>query len=183
MVKQQEINLFSCELQKEYLNKITFPIKAQTLMDLIFEDKRIGNTTKQFIYLQIKIHHKKEFNPRILNRYGYAWDWFDSGETLYGCHKIVNSDNIFKSNDILFSKYVNKSSYSDHLLFCNNIYKGSYMAFNKSVDKTRWKQLASMSLTELRRQPEFDARLYKLLRTIRKKIRKGESHNEYKNDK
>jgi hypothetical protein len=57
------------------------------------------------------------------------------------------------------------------------------MAFNKPVTPTRFKELYAMSLTELKKQPEFDARLYKLLRTIRKKIRKGESHNENKNDK
>ena len=87
MVKEQEFNLFSCNLKTEYLNNLKLPIKAQELMDIIFEDKRIGDTTKQFIYLQMKLHHKKEFDKRILNRYGYAWDWFDVGETIYGSNK------------------------------------------------------------------------------------------------
>ena len=179
MIKEKDLNIFSCTLKKEYLNNIKFPIKAQDLMDQVFDDNRIENKTKQFIYLLMKAHHKKEFNTRILNRYGYAWDWFDTGDTIYDCNYIVNSDNIFKSDSIKYSKYVNRSRYCDHLLFCNDLNSKSYMAFNKHVESTRWKQLANMSLTELRKQPEFDARLYKLLRTIRKKVRKGESHNEY----
>lgn len=178
MIKEKDLDLFSCTLKKEYLNTIKFPIKAQDLMDLVFDDTRIEDRTKQFIYLQMKLHHKKEFNPRILNRYGYTWDWFDTGDTLYECKQIVNSDCIFKSRSIKYSKYVNRSAYCDHLLFCNDLNSQSYMAFNKPVTPTRFKELYDMSLTELKKQPEFDARLYKLLRTIRKKIRKGESHNE-----
>lgn len=183
MIKENEFNLFSCAIRDEYFNKIKFPIKAQDLMDQIFNDDRLEDYTKQLIYLQMKIHHKKEFDQRVLNRYGYAWDWFDAGETIYDCKHIVNSDNVFKSRSIKYSKYVNRSSNCDHLLFCNDQGYKSYMAFNKQVEPARWKQLASMSLTELKKQPEFDSKLYKLLRTIRKKIRKGESHNENKNDK
>lgn len=178
MIKEKDLDLFSCTLKKEYLNTIKFPIKAQDLMDLVFDDNRIEDRTKQFIYLQMKLHHRKEFNPRILNRYGYAWDWFDVGDTLYECKQIVNSDCIFKSNNIKYSRYVNRSVYCDHLLFCNDLNSQSYRAFNKPVTPTRFKELYAMSLTELKKQPEFDARLYKLLRTIHKKVRKGESHNE-----
>ncbi len=183
MIKEKDLNIFSCTLKEEYLNNIKFPIKAQDLMDQVFDDNRIEDRTKQFIYLLMKAYHKKEFNLRVLNRYGYAWDWFDVGDTIYDCNHIINSDNIFKSTSIKYSKYVNRSRYCDHLLFCNDLNSQSYMAFNKYVEPTRWKQLANMSLTELKKQPEFDAKLYKLLRTIRKKVRKGESHNESKNDK
>ena len=183
MIKEQELDLFSCELKHLYLKEITLPIKAKDLMDKVFEDTRIDTTNKQLIYLKMRQHHKKEFNPRDLDRYRYKWNWFDVGDTLYECTDIVNSDNIIKSDHIYRGNYVNRSSNCKYLLFCNNLYNKTYVAFNKPVTPTRFKELYAMSLTELKKQPEFDAKLYKLLRTIRKKVRKGESHNESKNDK
>lgn len=183
MITKKDFNYFTCNIQQEYLSKIKLPIKAKTLLDLILNDSRISLEIKQFIYLQINIKHKKEFDIRTLNRYKYIWDWFDTGETIYNCKNIVESDNVFKSNYISFSNYIYKCSDCKNCLFCNNLYNKQFMAFNKQVTPARFKELYAMSLTELRKQPEFDARLYKLLRTIRKKIRKGESHNESKNDK
>ena len=183
MIKKTEFNLFSCQLKEEYLNNMPDKIKAQDLMDLIFEDNRINDTTKQFIYLQMKIHHRKEFNTRVLNRYGYLWNWFDTGDNIYASNEVLKSDNIFKCHHISFSNHVNRSRNCKYLLFCNDLNSQSYMAFNKPVTPTRFKELYAMSLTELKKQPEFDSKLYKLLRTIRKKVRKGESHNENKNDK
>jgi radical SAM protein with 4Fe4S-binding SPASM domain len=179
MIKEQELNLFSCELKHLYLKEIHLPIKAKDLMDKVFEDARIDISNKQLIYLKMRQYHKKEFKPRDLNRYRYLWDWFDTGDTIYDCSNIVKSDNIFKSNHIYKSNYVNRCARCDYLLFCNNICDQNYRAFNKPVTPTRFKELYAMSLTELKKQPEFDAKLYKLLRTIRNKIRKGESHNEY----
>lgn len=183
MIKEQEFNIFSCQLKDLYLAEITFPIKAKDLMDKVFEDTRIDTHNKQLIYLKMRQHHKKEFNIRDLDRYRYLWDWFNTGDTIYDCKNIVRSDNIFKSDHIYKGNYINRSSECKYVLFCNNLYNKQFMAFNKPVTPTRFKELYAMSLTELRKQPEFDARLYKLLRTIRKKIRKGESHNESKNDK
>ena len=55
------------------------------------------------------------------------------------------------------------------------------MAFNQPVEPKRFRELKAMSLTELRRQPEFNKSLYKMLRSIHKILKKGESHNEIHN--
>ena len=177
MVNEKEFELFSCQLKDLYLTEITFPIKAKDLMDRVFDDTRIDTDNKQLIYLKMRQYHKKEFTQRELQFYGYRWDWFNTGDTVYDCQRIVRSDNVFRSTDIYKSNYVSRCARCKHLLFCYNLADAEYMAFNQPVTPQRFTELSGMSLTELKKQPEFKPRLYKLLRGMRRKIRKGDSHN------
>ena len=58
MVKEQEFELFSCQLKDLYLTEITFPVKAKDLMDRVFDDTRIDTDNKQLIYLKMRQYHK-----------------------------------------------------------------------------------------------------------------------------
>lgn len=187
MIQQIDINRFNCNLSHQIIDNINQKynlnnkIPAKILMDEIF-NANIKTIQKQLIYYIIKTKYYKEFKTdRELNFYGLRWNWFNCGHHIYNCYGIVHSDYITKSNDIKFSSYVNNCKLCNHLLFCNNLSNKSYMAFNQPVEPKRFRELKAMSLTELKKQPEFNKSLYKMLRSIHKILKKGESHNEIHN--
>ena len=183
MVKEKEITMFSCEIKQEILNQFNsnkFPTKK--LMDKVYWHPNLNDRVKQYALYQILTKHHKDFKTdRERNFYGLRWDWFNCGYHLYKCDHIIKSDYITNSTHIDYSSYVNRCSNCDHLLFCNNLSNKSYMAFNQPVEPKRFRELKAMSLTELKKQPEFNKSLYKMLRSIHKILKKGESHNEIHN--
>jgi len=184
MITSKELEIYSCEFRDTFIKEFNSDkITAPELIDKVFYDSRINREQKQYIYYRIRKHHSKEFKSQSQrDMYGLGWNWFNSGINLYDCNDIVKSDYITKSHHIKFSNWVNKCSNSDHLYFCNNLSDASYQVFNQPVTPVRFRELTSLSLTELKKQPEFNKHLYRLLKRIHKLLLKGESHNETNND-
>lgn len=186
MVTYKEMALYSCEFKDtliDYLNSKykldikTSGIPAPLLMEEVYWNNGISTTQKQYIYYLIRKKHSKEFKDNMINMPALGWDWHRCGINIYDCCNLVECDWITKSYNIKYSHWVNRCSNCDHLLFCNDISCQSYMAFNKPVTKEKFNQLNKLSLTELKRQPEFDNKIYKTLRKIHKLL-KEKSHNE-----
>lgn len=191
MIKYKEMKLYSCEFKDTLINYLnskyklnikTSGIPAPLLMEEVYWNNGISTKQKQYIYYLIRKNHSKEFKDNMINMPALGWDWHRCGINIYDCCNLVECDWVTKSYNIKYSHWVNKCSNCDHLLFCNNISNASYKVFNKSVTPVRFKELTSLSLTELKKQPEFDKHIYRLLRRVHKLLLKGESHNENKND-
>lgn len=184
MIKLNNINkIYSCEKAQsiiDYFNN-NFNIKKGLHPNTILEElNNIYSSIDvcQYLYYIFRTKFKKEFKTkREWNFFGYRYNFFNTGGAIYKCSDIIESNYITKSSYIKYSSYVNRSCYCDHLLFCNNLSHKSYYAFNKPVTPERFKELISLSLTDLKKQPEFNLSIYKMLRKTHK-ILKGESHNE-----
>lgn len=186
MIKYKEMSSYTCDFKETLIDSLEVKhnldirnkgIPAPILMEEVYWNKYIDTTQKQYIYYLIRKKHSKEFKNNMIEMPALGWDWHRCGINIYDCYNIIESDYITKSCNIKYSRWVNRCSDSDHLLFCNDLSNKSYYAFNQPVEPQRFKELKAMKLTELKKQPEFNAKLYKLLRTIHKKL-KGESHNE-----
>ena len=192
MVKYNEMNFLSCEFKNIFINYLNNKyninikekgIKASILIEEVYWNNKIETQLKQYIYYLIRTKHYKEFKSKDqLDLYGLGWDWFNTGNNIYDCFHIVRSNYITKSYNLKYCQWVNKCNDCDHLLFCNNLLSKSYYAFNQPVTPQRFRELTSLSLTELKKQPEFNASIYRMLRRIHKLLLKGESHNETNND-
>ena len=193
MIKYNEMNIFNCEYKNTIIEQLSDKYKinikdtginASILMKEIYFNSLIDRNQKQYIYYIIRTRHKRDYKNDKYNLFempALGWDWHRCGIHIYDCNNIIESDYITKSHHIKFSRYVNRCSDCDHLLFCNNLSNKSYMAFNQPVEPKRFRELKAMSLTELKKQPEFNKSLYKMLRSIHKILKKGESHNEIHN--